>query len=128
MKSNESLAYLLGKKSTVKQIGKETGGQYQDTDDKVQRSYWLHRYVSKEGSYRYLYVMNGEIIGAVQLVAWDKGAPVITNAYVQPVFRLTNIARYLIGIARRDFPNAVFSIDRSEDGEALVKGIENGKA
>ena len=108
------LSYLL--KSKVSQIG----------DEKVvyETPNGICKYVSQEGSYRYIYKINGQAISALQVVSRDGKNAIVANVFTLPEYRRQKIAKKLLLHARSDFQTVEHSpIELTDLGKAWRKGI-----
>ena len=113
------LSYLLLPVGQTQQIGAEK--QDKKTKDGIER------YSNKFGSYRYVMVMDGETVGAIQVMSRDKSKGVAANVFVKPEFRRQGIAKRLLVQAKKDFDEVEYNPDQSDDGKAWVASVNESK-
>jgi len=108
---NEMLQYLLSPAGQTSQIGPEEnlGG---DTKNGAVK------YVSPHGSYRYIYMVDGQAVSALQVVSRDGTNAQIANVYTMPDVRRQGYARQLLQLAQQDFDTVVHSDHIGELGKA----------
>ncbi len=103
---------LLGPRGTVPTIGKETGPGV--------KADGVSRYVSEEGSYRYVEYEHRQPVAVLQVVSLDGRHAWIANVYVVPEFRRQGRAARLLARARKDFKQVSHAPeeDRTQQGSA----------
>ena len=109
------LSYLLLPVGQTQQIGAEK--QDKKTKDGIER------YSNKFGSYRYVMMMDGEPVGAIQVMSRDKSKGVAANVFVKPEYRRQGIAKRLLVQAKKDFDEVEYNPDQSDDGQAWVSSV-----
>ena len=109
------LSYLLLPVGQTQQIGAEK------RDKKTKDG--IERYSNKFGSYRYVMVMDGEPVGAIQVMSRDKSKGVAANVFVKPEYRRQGIAKRLLVQAKKDFDEVEYNPDQSDDGKAWVSSL-----
>lgn len=112
------LSYLLLPVGQTQQIGAEK--QDKKTKDGIER------YSNKFGSYRYVMMMDDEIVGAIQVMSRDKSKGVAANVFVKPELRRQGIAKRLLVQAKKDFDEVEYNPDQSDDGKAWVSSVAEG--
>ena len=109
------LSYLLLPVGQTQQIGAEK--QDKKTKDGIER------YSNQFGSYRYVMMMDGEPVGAIQVMSRDKSKGVAANVFVKPEYRRQGIAKRLLVQAKKDFDEVEYNPDQSDDGKAWVSSV-----
>jgi predicted GNAT family acetyltransferase len=86
---------ILGGSGTLRQIG----------DEKVvyENPNGISKYVSPHGSYRYVYMVDGKIISALQIVSQKRGVGIVARVTTLPEFERQGYASALLGQARKEF-------------------------
>jgi ribosomal protein S18 acetylase RimI-like enzyme len=80
----------------------------------------------KGGSYRFVRVVDGEIVAGLQVMSRTGKDGTVANVYCHPEWRRRGLATELLDAARNTFESLEFSTDRSNDGEAWVAHHESG--
>src|SRR5580658_2185830 len=114
------LSYLLGARGTVRAIGHEDGPE--------PPSDGIARYRSPEGSYRYVYYVDGAAISALQVMTRDKRTARVANVWTARQARRRGYASALLQQARRDFRKVEHSDDLSSDAAAWVERVGEATA
>lgn len=83
---------------------------------------------SRDGSYRYIFQENGEILSGIQVMSRDGQNGVLVNAFTAPEARRRGLASKLIEAAKSRFSSLEYSEERSIDGAALVESLEDSEA
>lgn len=78
----------------------------------------IEKYKGEFGSFRYLYRLNGIIIGAVQGVLKP---PTLSNIYVKSEYRRKGIATGLFNAAKKDIKGLKVSNDKTKMGMEFFK-------
>lgn len=117
MESNEELTYLL-----QPQAGNRTG---REKPKKISNDITV--YTDPNGSYRFVKLIDMMPVAAVQVMSKDGKNGLVANVFTLPQHRRQGHARQLLDVARQIFQNITFSDDRSNTGDAWVKGV-NPKA
>src|SRR5579859_1383193 len=99
LETEEYLNYLLLPQSQISQIGKEKM-VYQGT---------ISKYVSREGSYRYVLFVDGKPVSAIQIMSKDKKSGIVANVYTLPEYRHQGLATKLFHAAEKDFQTLTHS-------------------
>ena len=101
------LAYLAGEPGTLPQIGEEKPGQLPWSAETGERATTgIVRHVSPQGSYRYVYMMDGQAVSALQVMKnprAKKWIGHIANVWTDPAYRRQGLAEALLVRAREDF-------------------------
>jgi ribosomal protein S18 acetylase RimI-like enzyme len=111
--SEPDLAYLLAPAGEIPQIGTEK--QVGSTKD------GSVKFISPNGSYRYVRYVAGKPVSALQIVSRDGKNAHVANVYTLPEYRKQGFARELIDRARQGFESITHSKDLSTLG-AIWKG------
>ena len=112
----EDLRYLLSPPGQTGQIGSEqTFGD--DSEDGIVK------YVSPQGSYRYVYLINKKPVSALQVVSSDGVNGIIANVFTKPDFRRHGFAKKLFQMAQQDFTSVQHSKHVGDMGAAWIKGL-----
>jgi GNAT superfamily N-acetyltransferase len=113
------LSYLLEPK--VSQIGDEKA--VYETENGI------CKYVSREGSYRYVYKTNGMAVGALQVVSRDRKNAIIANVFTLPEYRRQKLAKKLLLHARSEFQTVEHSpMDLTDLGKLWKKGLHENNS
>ena len=107
------LAYLLGSAGSIPQIGPE-----RQVGDPRHGSV---KFLSPQGSYRYVQYVDGNPASALQIVSRDGINGQVANVYTLPEYRKQGLARGLLDRARKGFESITHSKDLSGLG-AIWKG------
>jgi len=110
------LSYLLAPPSTVLQIGKEK--TVSETNDGI------CEYVSREGSYRYVYKIEGLAVSVLQVVSKEKGRAIMSNIYTLPEFRRHHLATKLYTHAKARFTTLDDPAQFSDLGQTWRKNVD----
>lgn len=111
--SEPDLQYLLGPAGSIPQIGQERQiGNPKDGSVK---------FLSPNGSYRYVQYVDGKPASALQIVSRDGINGQVANVYTLPEYRKQGLARGLLDRARMGFKKITHSRDLSTLG-AIWKG------
>jgi len=115
-KLDVSFRHLLAPRGAVQTIGPERGNKKKDG---------VSRYVSEEGSYRYVEYVSGRPVAVLQVVSLDGRNAWVANVYVLPEFRRQGRAATLLARARQDFKQVEHAPeeDRTMQGEAWSKAV-----
>jgi ribosomal protein S18 acetylase RimI-like enzyme len=114
MESNESLVSLLAPQGKHPWIGPESGKLSPDGISVLK---------SKEGSYRYVYCINGKQIACLQVVSTDGKKAHVSNVFTSPEYRRQGIATRLIDRVKLDFQTVTYSEDRSNAGSGWINSL-----
>lgn len=106
--SEPELAYLLAPAGEIPQIGpeKQVGST---TDGSV-------KFISPNGSYRYVRYLSGKPVSALQIVSRDGINAQVANVYTLPEHRKQGFAKELLDRARQGFESITHSKDLSTLG------------
>lgn len=102
-----SLNYLLSDPGTISQIGPEKGQKVRDG---------ISKFVSKEGSYRYVLYEEGKAVSALQVMKKDRMTAIAANVYTLSEKRRMGYATKLLERAKMDFQSIYASPYQSETG------------
>lgn len=98
---------ILGAPGTLPQIGPE----------KVIYNGQITKVVSPHGSTRYLYIVNGQIVSALQIVSRDKKTGVVARVTTLPQFERQGFASALLNQARKEFQQILPAEHLSDKGK-----------
>lgn len=79
----------------------------------------------KGGSYRFVRFVDGEIVAGLQVMSRTGSGGEVANVYCREEWRRMGFASELLEAARARLGDLSFSDDRSADGAAWVRHIEN---
>lgn len=113
--SNEALAYLLGDKGKVTQIGNESGKF---------NTNGVSLFQSPFGSYRYVMSIDGNIVSALQIMSRDGKVGKIANAFTHKDYRRKGYGKQLFNYAKKKFNKIEHSDDLSDIGKLFAKGTK----
>jgi ribosomal protein S18 acetylase RimI-like enzyme len=82
---------------------------------------------SEYDGWRFLYRVDGKIVGAVQGVIMPDRTPVLSNIYVKPEYRKQKIGTKLVDIAKEHMKNLKASSDFTTQGNAFLKDYKEKK-
>lgn len=110
------LKYLLQPAGTIPQIGveKQIGNA---TNGSV-------KFLSPNGSYRYVRYVDGNPVSAIQIVSKDGKNGQIANVYTLPEYRKQGLARELLDRAKQGFEKIVHSKDLSGLGAIWKQKVD----
>jgi len=114
--SEPDLKYLLEPAGKVPQIGPEKQiGNAKDGSVK---------FISPNGSFRYVRYVNGEPVSAIQIVSKDGKNAQIANVYTRPEYRRQGFAKELLNRAKQGFEFITHSKDLSTLGAIWKTKVE----
>lgn len=81
------------------------------------------------GSFRFVFIQDGQALGALQVMQSKPGHEVAANIFVLPEVRRKGIAQALLKAANETFPGLRYSTDLTNDGAALLNAmsLDNSK-
>lgn len=76
------------------------------------------------GSFRFVFIQDGQALGALQVMQSKPGHEVAANIFVLPEVRRKGIAQSLLMAAHETFSGLQYSTDLTNDGAALLNSFE----
>ena len=80
---------------------------------------------SPQGSFRFVFIKDGQALGALQVMQAKPGHEVAANIFVLPEARRRGVAQALFGAAHEKFQALRYSTDLTNDGAALLNSLED---
>ena len=112
--ANEGLSFLLSPQSEFLYASKEIKTVLPSGNE---------LYKDRHGSYRFVKVIGGDRVAAIQVVSRDGKSGHIANAYVLPQYRRLGYGRELLADVKKRFKTVSSSQDLSPQGEAWSKSV-----
>jgi len=76
------------------------------------------------GSFRFVFIEDGQALGALQVMQSKPGHEVAANIFVLPEVRRRGIAKNLLQAARKKFKTIQYGPDLTEEGALLLNAIQ----
>ena len=118
------LEFLLSPPGEAIQIGDEKGRSPREGENNILR------YRTDNGSYRYVMVVDGQIVSGLQVMSRDllrgkePAIATIANVYTHPDYRKQGLASKLLAKARKDFDEVKHSRDLTSAGSRWKSSVE----
>jgi len=115
---NDVIAQIMKPKSQTHWVGEEVG-------DFNQEGISLFKDKDNNGSYRFVFAKDGEIVSALQMMSRDGDNAVIANVSTLPEHRRKGLASILLTHACKFFSSVEQSTDLTEDGKAFAEATRS---